>query len=99
MKKTLTSSIGVIIAAFIAFLFLLSNAALVPESDNNTSNTVRLTASEAVDIPNPPVTTADYLDEFLNEISGNQGKLTTESIIEAARWILEIQKCADNYGK
>ena len=56
-------------------------------------------ASEAVDIPNPPVTTADYLDEFLNEISGNQGKLTTESIIEAARWILEIQKCADNYGK
>ena len=50
MKKTLTSSIGVIIAVFIAFLFLLFNAALAPESDNNTSNTVRLTASEAINV-------------------------------------------------
>ena len=55
--------------------------------------------SEAVEISNPPVKTADYLEEFLNEISGRPGKLTTESIIEAARWILKIQKCADNYGK
>lgn len=44
----------------------------------------------------PAAVQADYFAQFLNELAGKPGELTTAGVIEAARTALKIQHAADN---